>query len=299
MKKIAILLLLFVNIINLNAQEIAATVTINTPKLQNVDRKVFDVLKQQIQDFLNTQKWTDDVYEPEERIKVNINMTITEEKSATSFGAKMTIQASRPVFNSDYETTILITVDDDVDFSYEQYQPIQYSQNAYTDNISAIFSFYAFYILGANYDTFSSMGGEPYLNKALEVQRLVPQGIAGWQPRGSTTRSRYWLIENITNPRMRIFREAMYMYHRQGLDAFATNPEDAKNKFVQALDDVNKAAQNYPNAMITTVFNSSKSDEILEIGKGLNRPQKAKLFDVMSRLDPANMGKYQGIGVNF
>ena len=299
MKKIAILLFLFINIITSNAQEIAATVTINTPKLQNVDRKVFDVLKQQIQDFLNNQKWTEDVFEPEERIKVNVNLTITEEKSATSFAAKMTIQASRPVFNSDYETTLLLTVDDDIEFSYEQYQPIQYSQNAYTDNISAIFSFYAFYIVGADYDTFSSLGGEPYFNKALEVQRLVPQGVVGWQPRGSSNRSRYWLIENTTNPRIRPFREAMYMYHRQGLDAFVSNPEDAKNKFVQALDDINKAAASYPNAMITTVFNSSKGDEILEVGKGLNKPQKAKVFDVMSRLDPANMNKYQGIGVNF
>ena len=299
MKKIAILLFLFINILTSNAQELIATVTINTPKLQNVDRKVFDVLKQQVQDFLNTQKWTDDVFEPEERIKVNVNLTITEEKSATSFSGKMTVQASRPVFNSDYETTILITSDDDIDFSYEQYQPIQYSQNAFTDNISSIFSFYAFYIIGANYDTFSSLGGEPYFNKALEIQRLVPQAVAGWQPRGTSTRSRYWLIENTTNPRMRYFREAMYMYHRQALDVFATNPEDAKGKFVQALDDVNKSAASYPNAMITTIFNSSKGDEILEIGKGLNRPQKAKVFDVMSKLDPANMNKYQGIGVNF
>lgn len=299
MKKIAILLFLFINIVTSNAQELQATVTINTPKLQNVDRKVFDVLKQQIQDFLNTQKWTDDVFEPEERIKVNVTMTISEEKSATSFGAKMTIQASRPVFNSDYESTLLLTVDDDVDFSYEQYQPIQYSQNAFTDNISAIFSFYAFYVIGTNYDTFSPLGGEPYFNKALEIQRLVPQGVAGWQPRGSSMRNRYWLIENAMNPRVKPFREAMYMYHRQGLDVFTINPDDAKNKFVQALDDVNKAAANYPNAMFMALFNSAKSDEILEVGKGLNRAQKAKVFDVMSRIDPANMGKYQGIGLNF
>jgi hypothetical protein len=300
MKKIFILFTVLIACFAAQAQELNATVTINTPKLANVDRKVFDVLKQQLQEYLSNQKWTEDVYEPEERIDVNVNLTIVEEYSPTSFGAKLTIQASRPIYNSDYETITFINSDDEISFNYELYQPIQYSQTTFTDNFSAIFAFYAYYIIAMDYDTFSPLGGEPYFTRAQEVQRLVPQGINkdGWQP-GKSNRNRYWLIENATNPRMRPFREAMYMYHRQGLDMFTVNPEDAKNKLVQALDDISKAHASYPNAHMTTVFNTSKGNELVEIGKGLNKPQKSKLFEVMSKVDPANMNKYQAIGINF
>jgi Domain of unknown function (DUF4835) len=298
MKKIFLFIFLIISFLDSKAQELDAKVTINTPSLANADKKVFEVLKQQLQEFLSNQKWTDDVFEKDERIKVNINLTITKELSATSFEAKMTIQASRPVYNSDYETTTFLCSDDKIDFSYEQNQPIQYSQAAFTDKLSAIFSYYAYFIIGMDYDSFSSLGGEPYFTRCQEIQRNVPQGVGGWSP-GQETQNRYWLIENMMNPRMRPFREASYTYHRLALDTFAATPEESKNKFVQAMDEINKAAANYPNAMITFLFNAAKSNEIIEISKGMNRGQKAKIFEIMAKLDPSNMNKYQAIGVNF
>jgi hypothetical protein len=299
MKRFFPFIVLLFSVFAADAQEIDATITMNTPRLVNVDKKVFDVLKQQLQEFLNNQKWTEDVYEPHERIKVNISMTILEEKGPTSFSADLNIKVYRPVYGTDYETTTFFTVDKDVDFTYEQYQPIQYSQTSFTDNLSSIFSFYAYYIIGLDADTFSPNGGEPYFNKAQEIQRLVPQGLnpKGWQG-ASGTRNRYWLIENVLNPRMVGYRNAMYMYHLQGLDAFSSNPEDAKMKFIQALDDINRAAANYPNAMILYIFSLAKVDEITEIGKGLNKIQKTKLVDVMAKVDPANMSKYQQVLYN-
>jgi Domain of unknown function (DUF4835) len=297
MKKIFIFIALIISFLDSNAQELKAKITINTPKLQNVDKKVFEVLKGQLEEYLNTTKWTEDAYEPNERINVSITMNITKENGPTSFEATMNITASRPVFNSDYQTTLILLADEDISFSYEQYQPIQYSQNTFTDNISAIFSFYAYYIIGADADTFSSLGGEPYYQKAQDIQRLVPQGINGWQ-QGRSIRSRFNLIENTLNPRMRGHREAMYTYHRLGLDMFTINPEDAKAKIVQALDEVSKSAISYPNAMLTTVFNSSKTTEIIEIGKGMQRSQKAKVYEVAQRIDPANITKYQAMDLS-
>jgi Domain of unknown function (DUF4835) len=297
MKKGLFFLLFLGGSLYLQAQELIATVKVNVPKIQNVDAKVFRTLESQLNEFLNNTKWTDDVVEQEERIKINITLNISKELSATSFEAAMNIQASRPVYGTDYETPILNHADDRIEFTYEQFQPIQYTKNAPLDNLTAIFSYYANYILGLDYDTFSSLGGETYFQTAQDIIRIAPQ-IDGWKP-GTSNRNRYWMMENMLSPRMRGFREAQYLYHRMGLDVFSKNREDAQNRIIQALDEVNKASIGYPNAMITQMFVVAKSNEIIEMAKGFNKPLKIKTYDVMSKIDPANSSKYQQIGVDF
>lgn len=297
MKKI--FLLAFFNIVvllSVRAQELSATVKVNTPKVQSTDTKVFRTLENQLTEFLNNTKWTDDVFETQERIRVNVTINIDEESNGNTFKAVLNIQASRPVYGTDYETPILNHSDKDFSFTYEQYQPIQYTRNSQLDNLSAIFSFYAFYILGLDYDTFSSSGGENHFLAAQEITR-VSQGD-GWIA-GSGTRSRYWMMENMLSPRMKGFREAQYYYHRLGLDVFTTSKEDAQNRVIQALDEVNKANKGYPNAMIIQMFVLAKSNEIIEMAKGFSKPAKLKVVDVMSQIDPSNLNKYQQIGVNY
>jgi Domain of unknown function (DUF4835) len=297
MKKVLFCLVFLGASLQSQAQELIATVKVNAPKIQNVDAKVFRTLEAQLNEFLNNTKWTDDVYEPEERIKINITLNIDKENSASSFEAAMNIQATRPVYGTDYETPILNHADDKISFTYEQFQPIQYTRNAQLDNLTAIFSYYANYIIGLDYDTFSSLGGESYFQVAQDIVRVAPQ-IDSWKP-GTSNRNRYWMMENTTSPRMRGFREAQYLYHRMGLDVFTKNREDAQNKIVQALDEISKANAGYPNAMITQMFVVAKSNEIIEMAKGFNKPLKVKIFDVMTRIDPANSSKYQQIGIDF
>jgi hypothetical protein len=297
MKKIVLLVCFFgVSLMQMQAQELLATVKINAPKIQNVDAKVFKTLETQLNEFLNNTKWTDDAFEQEERIKLNITLNIDKENGPTSFEAVMNIQATRPVYGTDFETPILNHADDRIAFTYEQFQPIQYTRNAQLDNLTALFSYYALYIIALDYDTFSSLGGENYFQTAQELVRAAPQ-IDGWKP-GTVTRNRYWMMENTLSPRMRGFREA-HLYHRMGLDVFTKNREDAQNRIVQALDEISKANIGYPNAMIIQMFVVAKSNEIIEMAKGFNKPLKVKIFDVMTKIDPANSSKYQQIGVDF
>jgi hypothetical protein len=300
MKKNIFLVFLSILCINIGktaAQELLATVKINAPKAQKADPRVFKTLESQLTEFLNNTKWTEDAFEPEERIKVNITLNIDKELDATNFEAVMNIQALRPVYGTDFETPILNHSDDKFTFSYEQFQPIQYTRNAQLDPLTAFFSYYALYVLGIDYDTYSSLGGEPHFQAAQEVLRIAPQ-VEGWKP-GTTLRNRYWMIENILSPRMRGFREAQYIYHRMGLDVFARTREDAQNRIIQALDEINKANLGYPNAMIIQMFVVAKSNEIIEMAKGFNKPLKLKTFEVMSKIDPANISKYQQIGLDF
>lgn len=297
MKQLLLSIIFLGVFINTKAQELRATVKVNAPKSQNIDARVFKTLESQLSDFLNNTKFTSDAFEEEERIKVNITLNIGSDAGGNSFNASMNIQASRPVFGTDFETPIFNHADESITFQYEQFQPIQYTANAQLDNLTAVFSYYAFVIIGSDYDTFSSLGGENYFQIAQDIQRIAPQ-VEGWT-QGTRNRSRYWIIENITSPRLRGYREAQYIYHRLGLDVFTKNREEAQNRIAQALDEINKASAGYPNCMLIQIFNVTKSNEIIEMAKGFNKPLKIKIFDVMSKVDPANLSKYQQIGIDY
>lgn len=297
MKQLLLSIIFLGVFINTKAQELRATVKVNAPKSQNIDARVFKTLESQLSDFLNNTKFTNDAFEEEERIKVNITLNIGSDAGGNSFNASMNIQASRPVFGTDFETPIFNHADESITFQYEQFQPIQYTANAQLDNLTAVFSYYAFVIIGSDYDTFSSLGGENYFQIAQDIQRIAPQ-VEGWT-QGTRNRSRYWIIENITSPRLRGYREAQYIYHRLGLDVFTKNREEAQNRIAQALDEINKASAGYPNCMLIQIFNVTKSNEIIEMAKGFNKPLKIKIFDVMSKVDPANLSKYQQIGIDY
>jgi len=294
---IGLLLLLGLNA-SLQAQELKANVRINTQTLRTVDPRIFETLQQSMLEFMNNTKWTDDVFENNERIECSVILSIQEELSDTRFRATLAIQSSRPVYNSSYQSVLLNHLDKDIIFDYEQFQPLQFSRNTYVDNISAILSFYAYVILGLDYDSYSLYGGEEYLRNAQEIVNNVPQGAAntykGWLP-GESNQNRYWIIENLLSPRVRPFREALYNYHRYGLDVMADQREEGRAVMAQALDDVQKVFQVYPNAVILQLFANAKSSEIVEVFKRGTRQEQDQVVRIMSRIDAPNADQYQTI----
>lgn len=279
----------------LQAQELNFSVKVNALKLQTVDPRVFATLEQAVAEFLNNQKWTEDVFEPVERINCNIVMTIQEELSPTSFKADLAIQASRPVFGSTYETRLLNHLDKQVTFSYEQYQPLQYSKSVFNDNLSSVLAFYVYVILGMDYDSFSLFGGDTHLQTAQEILNTVPQGASeGWRS-VEGNRNRFWLIENLLSPRVRPLRQGMYEYHRQGLDVMGTDANTGRAIVLQALEELEKVNQSYPNSMIVQMFSNAKSDEIVEIFKRGTRQEQDRVVQIMSKVDATNASKYRSI----
>ncbi|MBV6427579.1 MAG: hypothetical protein KIPDCIKN_02101 [Haliscomenobacter sp.] len=278
------------------SQEINCTVKINVQKLQNADPRLFESLELAITDFLNNTKWTEDVFETNERINCNLLLTLQEEFSSTSFKMDLAVQASRPVYGSNYETPILNHVDRELVFSYEQNQPLQFSRNSFNDNLSSVLSFYMYIILGLDYDSFSLYGGEPHFLTAQDILNTVPQGAGGTYPGWRSVdgnRNRFWIAENLLSPRVRLFREAMYAYHRQSLDIMHQDVAKGRAILSETLENVLKVHQTYPNSMIVQMFVNTKGQEVMEIFK-LGTPQeKEQAIRVMTRIDPTNMAKYR------
>ncbi len=281
--------------------ELNASVRITTPQLQKTDRKVFDQLEVVLRDFLNTTKWTNDVFEPEERIKCNFIITVSEELDNNIFRAELAVQSVRPVFASGYDTPLLSHLDKDVVFSYEQNQPIEFLRDA-TDNqnLPAILAFYAYIILAMDYDSYASLGGDPYLLAAQLITTNMQNGSnppAGWRPAdGGKNRNRHWMVENLLNPRVKPYRTSMYSYYRKGLDLFSTNIEQGKTNILLALEEVDKVNIAYFNSMIIQMFSNAKRDELIEMWKVGAKTSKDRVIQIMTKMDPANGQRYREIG---
>ncbi len=299
MKHLFILSLFLFSSFFVDAQEMNFTVNVNTPKLQTADPKLFDNLKNDMREFLNNTVWTNDVFSQEERIKCNIQLTISEELSPTTFSADLQIQAVRPIYGSSDETPLLSHVDKDVLIEYEQFQPLQFTKNAYDQNLTSILAFYVYMILGMDYDTFSPFGGEEYYQEAQNIITTIPPGVAssvkGWQSLESN-RNRYWMLESVMSPRARNFRQALYDYHRTGLDIMISDVEAAKEGVMKAMELISGVQKNYPQAMCLQMFANAKSTEIIEIFKQGSSVQKSNIFKIMTKIDAANASEYRKIG---
>ncbi len=282
-------------------QEFIATVNINTPRLQKADPSLFVNLERSVEAFFNDMVWTEYTYAPEERINLTINLNINEEVTNTSFKGEMQIQATRPTYNSNYETVLLSHNDRDVVFNYDLNQPLQFTEFGFGDNLSQILGFYVYYILGLDGDSFSLNGGDLYYQKAQDVINSsgpdISEAFPGWAPTGSAqrNRSRYWMAENILSPRIKNYRQAYYDYHRQALDIMYNNPDAAKSILINALTEIRVVAQSYPNCMLLQMFSSAKSNELIEIFSLAELEQKREFIRLMSKIDPVNSSKYRSI----
>jgi hypothetical protein len=278
------------------AQEFNLEISVLTPKLNLVDPKVFNVFEGQIREFYNNTKWTDDEFQTEERIQGNLQITIKDELGPTAFVADIRINTIRPVFDSNYNTQLLNYIDKDVSFSYVENQQLADSRNTFVDNFSSILTFYAFVMLGYDYDSFAPEGGEKHFQIAQDIVNLIPSEIINgadraWGPQGPR-RSRYWLIENILNPKVRPLRQAMYTYHLQSLDKMTLDQEMSRVNMLTALTEVSKVERAYRNAMVVQMFTDSKRDEILEVFKEASRGHQNKVFKIMTQIDPARSSEY-------
>ena len=300
MKKGLLFLVFFCLCIHMqvHAQEFNASVSVNTPNLQLTDPKVFNTLEDAIRQFYNNTVWTDDAFEQEERIKVNVTLTISEEYSANVFKATLAIQSVRPVYGSSYETALLSHIDQDVTFTYEQFQPLDFAPNGFKDNLSQILAFYAYIIIGMDYDSYAPFGGQPYFQMAQDIMNNVPSSVQAGNPGWRSidgNRNRYWIIENLLSPRVRPYRQAMYDYHRQSLDLMATDVVSGRKIMLDALEQLNGVNSAYPNSMIIQMFTNAKGSEVIEIYKQGTIQEKNRVIQILTKLDPSNAQKYRAI----
>ena len=277
------------------AQELNCTVAVISPAIQNTEKRIFETLQNDLREFMNSTAWTSDVFAVEERIECNILITITEKISGDKFKATMQVQSSRPAYMTSYNTVLLNVNDQDFVFNYVESQPIQFQENQHINNLSSVMAFYAYMIIGADYDSFSPKGGEPYFQKALQiVNNAQVESERGWKAFEST-KNRYWLIENMLNARYEGFREMVYKYHRQGLDVMQSDLESGRKAITECIEPLKKLRLDQPNSYLLTVFFTAKVDEFINIFKEAFPDVKTKVANDLMQADPANANKYQAI----
>lgn len=283
---------------SLSSQEFDATVRVTAPTLQLADPAIIQQLQQRVEEFMNTHQWTEDTYEAEERIKLNLQITITKDLQVNQFRVDLGISATRPVYNSSYESPILTHLDRDVAITFEEFKPIVATKNQFVDNLSSILSYYAYLVLGLDGDSFEEYGGNKYLLYCQEIVNAVPPATTrldgGWaNPRNTETR--YYIIDDLLNPKMRGFRRGFYTYHRKGLDLMYDNLEEGKNNITTFLNEMDDLNQSYPNMFITRIWANTKAAEITNIFSVGNQKDRFQIYTIMTRIDPANSSKYEPI----
>lgn len=282
-----------------NAQELKCTVEIIAQKLQTTDVRVFQTLETAVFEFMNTRKWTNDVFKVEEKIECSIFINVTEESSANIFRAQVSIQSSRPVFNSDYNSVLLNYADKDWIFEYKEYETLEFSETDFRSNLTSMLAYYAYVIIGLDYDTYSLNGGTPYYQKAQAVVNSIPSSLGsdvapGWKP-FENDNNRYWIIDNLLNTRFSPIRESLYLYHRSGMDVLYDNMTNGRQVILNCLRQIGEVAEEYPNSPFIKLFFSAKNEELINIFSGAPPNEKANAVQLLYKCDPVNSGKYAKI----
>ncbi|MCS6894941.1 MAG: DUF4835 family protein [Bacteroidia bacterium] len=279
------------------AQELLPIVNIQAPGIQGIDRSILQQLQQDITQYLSTNRFSDDVFAPNERIKCLFSIVITALPNPTRFEGTIQVQAIRPVYNSTYETLTFNFNDPDLRINYTATQTLQFSENTYVDNLTALLNFYAYMILGMDYDSFGAESGLPYFQKAQQILNLAAANSnePGWQPTGNFLRSRYWVMENLLNSSYKAFHTLFYRYHREGLDKMHKDPSAARETLLQVLQDMVRFSQENPNSTLIRLFVDTKGTELMQIFQKSLPEQKQRFVAAMKQLDPNNLSGYENL----
>lgn len=277
------------------AQELRCNVTVSAQKIKGANSNLFRTMQADLYEFMNNRKWTEHVYSYDEKIRCNILIRLDEQISADEFKGSIQVQLTRPVFNSSYETTLLNIKDNDFHCRYVEFQPLEFNETSNRDNLTNIMAFYAYVILGFDYDTFSPEGGTPYFEKAQAIVNNSQNAREkGWKAFESE-RNRYWLTENILNKSYSSYRNCMYQYHRQGIDLMAEKPEDGRANIANALRDIQSVFRKRPNIYILQMFFDAKADELVNVFSKSFPDERNRVMAILNEVDPSNGSKYEKI----
>jgi hypothetical protein len=293
MHKLTSLFILLFSVFSLNAQELNCLVTVNSDQVAGSNKQVFETLQQALNEYVNQTKWTNRVVKPEERVNCAMTIIITS-RNNNNFTATLQVQSTRPVYNSSYAAPLLNIKDDEFNFKYNEFDPLIYNKNAFDSNLISIIVFYANIILGIDADTFSKYGGEIELKEAQNVMLQAQQsGISSWQ-NVVGKQNRYLLIDNLLSPKLKVYRDLMYNYHRNGLDNLVKSKSSAQQTIedsVLTLERIfNKTVGNY----LVRLFFDAKSDEIVSIySEPTKTRRKQRLIQSLRKISTNNNSKWR------
>ena len=274
----------------LAAQELQAKITINHAQISGTEKSVFDNLQQTLEQFVNDRQWTHLQFQKNERIVCNFNLQVTKyDKDQGVFTCKATIQANRPVYNSAYTTTLYNNVDENFMFKFAEFDQLEFNEEQIDNQLTALFAYYAYLLIGLDLDSFSPKGGEDVLQRCMNLTNNAQNlDFPGWKA-FDNDRNRFAIINDYLDGSMEPFRQLQYDYYRKGLDEMANNAERGRTEITTALETgLKKAKENRPLSMLPHIWTDYKKDELANIYKGKGtQKEKESVYEILNSINPS------------
>lgn len=286
-------------------QEFRCNVSVNYQKLMTTtqayesggDKKVFENMKQALEDFINGTKWTNIEFEQQEKIECTFSLILNQRTSATDFVGQITIQMKRPVYNSNYTTGLFNYMEQgNFQFAYNESQPLEFDLNNSSSVLASTVSYYCYIMLGIYFDSYAPFGGQPFFETAQQVAQAVDvTKYAGWDSKGG--RNRYWFMENHINSAYAPLREAYYNYHRLGLDMMTKDQPKARQAIIAALQNLQAVHKRNTSLLSLQQFIDVKIQEIVSIFTPAPDQEKKQVYELIKDISPINVVKLKGFNV--
>lgn len=274
------------------AQEIEANVTVDRSQISSTSLGYLDNLPQELETYINEYDWIDPSFRKEERIGMDIQITLLSVNNY-NFEAQVVIRSLRPIYNTVQETALFFFNDENWVFNYTPNRSLIHDELQF-DDLTSVIDFYAYVVLGYDFDSFEELGGTPYFQEAQNLVSLAQTASStGWSRTSGSRRNRAQLIADLTSTSYQGLREAIYQYHRQGLDQFIDNPEEARKQILQSLEQIQKAQRTTSSNMLFDIFFNAKYREIVSVFEDAEPQVRLDVYNLLSNIDQSHLSEYQ------
>lgn len=302
-KHIRLLSIVYINLLVLSiisvpeaaAQELNCNVVVNASQIETTNTQVFKTLEDAIRGFINDRKWTNAQYEPNERIRCSMNITVKEYTNDGRFQCELIVQSTRPVWQSSYITPVFSFRDTDLAFNYMEFEPLELRENTIDNNLTAVLAYYCYLIIGLDMDSMAAMGGTSVLRMAENIVTAAQMiGEKGWRAFDSN-RNRHAIITDYLDEGSSPLRQLIYDYHRKGMDELSVNASRARSNILISLDGLTKTKQNKPMSVLPQLFTEIKKEELVNIFKSSSTKEKEEVYTLLSAINPSLKSEWDKI----
>lgn len=299
MRYVACVVALVAMSISLGAQELKCNISINSEQVQGSNKAVFTTLQQSMEEFVNTQRWTNMTFQEKERIECSM-MIVVKSVQDNMFVCEFTCQSRRPVFGTTYTTPTLNIKDANFTFTYQEYDRMEFQHNTFTSNLTALVAYYCYLIIGHDMDSFAKLGGTPYFQVCEDIVTSAQSAsldnaeMVGWKAFESN-RNRYALTNNLMDEAFKKYRAYYYDYHRHGLDEMVNNVANGRARIAKDIKVLKEAYNARPATYLVGTFLDAKSDELVNIFKSGTADEKKMVYELLMDIDPTRQDTYENI----
>lgn len=278
------------------AQELNCTVTINSDQIEGSNKQVYETLKQGIEEYMNQNRWTNMTFAETEKIECSM-LIVVKQVLGNSYSCEMTLQSRRPVYGTTYTTPLLNFKDNAFNFTYQEFDRIEWQQNQFTTNLTAMLAYYCYLIIGHDLDSYQRLGGTPCFRMCEEIVNACQSAsMEGSEQKGwlafDSNRNRYALINNLQDEAFKKYRNFYYEYHRLGLDEMSGNVTNGRARIAEGLPVLKEAYRARPATYVINTFLDAKADELVDIFRKGTDKEKKEVYDLLIDIDPTRQNTY-------